>query len=270
MRRKRAFSPSYLPGLLAGLLPNLLPGLLAGCTQETGVRVPATCPPGQILIQQDGAWRCGALPASLALPKLDPAQRCDLPGYVLTADGTRLSCTTAAQDLAARVAATAASVEGIEATAAATAPKATAAAARGLFRGVTTALSTGAITAPGKDPGLPAAAARCDAEFGGSHLCSMPELYSSVVAGRLDQDMRMPAAWIYFPAGNAPAGAMTTTAGVTDTCAGYTYDKDDRGYSGIAAEWTDLPTGGVGFKFNGGAAAPCSAQRPLACCGGAP
>ena len=264
MRRKRAFSSLCLPGLLAGLLP----GLLAGCTQETGVRVPATCPQGLVLVQQDGAWRCGPLPAALALPTLDPAQRCDLAGYVLTSDGKSLSCIAVDRELPERIKATAASVEALEAMVAKVTP--TPAAALGLYRGVTTTPSAGAITATGLDPGLAAAAARCHAEFGGSHLCSMPELYSSVIAGRLDDAKRMPAAWIYFPAGNAPAGATTTTAGIADTCAGYTYDKDDRGYSGIAAEWTDLPTGGVGFKFYGGAAAPCSASRPLACCGGAP
>ena len=49
---------------------------------------------------------------------------------------------------------------------------------------------------------------------------------------------------------------------------GYGYGADDKGWAGGAVEWSTLPTGQPGFLLHGGTAAPCSAELPIACCGG--
>jgi hypothetical protein len=230
--------------------------------------VPVSCEDDQILISANGQWHCSA-PPSYRAPAAPPAPCSKDPAAVLSSDGTALSCSTADYGIGATLGRAAADLERLEARLAVLNPAQSAS----TYRGVTNALSNGAITAPSGSlaaTGLHAAAARCSAEHPGSHLCSVFELYDSVVRGKLTKDSAIPRSWIYFPAGNASAAAARPLDGIADSCAGYTYALDDRGWSGIAAEWTVLPTGSIGFKFHGGSAAPCSAMLPLACCGGAP
>ncbi|MFO0577653.1 MAG: hypothetical protein U1A78_26915 [Polyangia bacterium] len=233
-----------------------------------GATVPASCEDDQILISASGQWYCSTPPAYRA-PALPPPPCPSAPAGVLSSDGNSLSCSTADYGLGQTLSSTAASLDRLEGRITAlSSPQPS-----GLFRGVTNELSSGAMVAPSGSSaatGLPAAAARCSAEYPGSHLCSVFELYDSVVRGKLTNDSLLPKSWIYFPAGNAAATAERPLDGIADSCAGYTYGLDDRGWSGIAAEWTVLLTGSIGFKFHGGSAAPCSASLPLACCGGAP
>lgn len=249
-----------------GLWVPLL-GVLSGCPSSPGTAtVPVSCEDDQILLSANGQWYCGAPPAYRA-PTAPPCPAS--PAGVLSSDGRALYCGSADYGLGQALSRTAADLERLEARLQALNPAQPAS----LYRGVTSAPSSGAMVAPSGSTaavGLSGAAARCSVDYPGSHLCSVFELYYSVVHGRLTKDSLLPKSWIYFPAGNAGATAERPLDGIADSCAGYTYGRDDRGWSGTAAEWTVLPTGSIGFKFHGGSAAPCSGMLPLACCGGAP
>jgi hypothetical protein len=137
------------------------------------------------------------------------------------------------------------------------------------FVGVTAQKSTGLIRRAGTEPGLLSANALCADQYPGSHLCTGYELSAAVSAGQLSQAALGPRAWIYHPSWKTPlAGAMNPEEGLADSCAGYTYGQDDRGWSGIAMEWRTTAQNAVdkSLSFFGGSAAPCSALLPLACC----
>lgn len=258
----------------AMIAPSLWVPLLmlsSGCPELDPGSVPADCLDGQVLLRVGGRWQCGsppALRAPLPIPScLNEYGMIDVP-RALSSDGEVLSCAEADYSIQSALAKAALDVEALGKRAAAyeTVPDAP----PSLYRGVTSARSTGLITAPGVDSGLPAAAAICAAEYPGSHLCSSLELYDSAAQGKLTRDARIPKAWVYFPSWNALATAQQRYEGLADSCGSYTYEKDDRGWSGIAVEWTLLPTSFVGFKWNGGTSAACSSLLPLACCGGVP
>lgn len=246
--------------------------LSAACDRRPVLTLPRSCPPGQILFLNETQWVCSPPPV-LAAPKQDPLcaklLAVPIPAPVLSSDGETLSCSTVDYGIGERL-------RRAQTTLDALADKVSRieilhdGLASSRYRGVTPASSSGAMKSAANELGLAGAAALCSAAYSGSHLCSMPELYDSVARGAIGRDTRIPKSWIYFPSGYAAAGASQPLDGVADTCAGYTYGLDDRGWSGVAAEWTILPTGSVGFKFHGGATgAPCSASLPLACCGGA-
>ena len=246
--------------------------LSAACDGPPALTLPRSCPPGQILFRTETQWICSPPPV-LAAPKQDPLcaklLAAPVPNQVLSSDGNTLSCTTVDYGIGERLG-RAQTALGTMADKVSRIEVLHDGLASSRYRGVTTATSSGAIKSPANEQGLVGATTLCAAAYSGSHLCSMPELYDSVARGVIGKDTRIPKSWIYFPSGYAAGGASQPLDGVADTCAGYTYGLDDRGWSGIAAEWTILPTGSVGFKFHGGTTgAPCSANLPLACCGGA-
>lgn len=247
--------------------------LAVGCSSldDAANTIPATCEDGQILTLTLGRWECG-WPPRLSVPSpnppcIDPKYGMLRPGWALTSDGKNLGCENLDRGLGYSLQQASSEADRLSQIAAYYDPAKAPLPSR--FRGVTAVRSTALMKAAGVDNGLPAAAAICAAEYAGSHLCSMLEMYDSVARGAVTRDQRIPKSWIYFPAGNASATAMQPTEGLADSCAGYTYERDDRGWSGIAVEWTVLPTGFVGLKFHGGTSAMCSASLPLACCGGA-
>jgi hypothetical protein len=132
--------------------------------------------------------------------------------------------------------------------------------------GITTATTMGRITS-GLNIGLAAAAQQCSAQFPGSHMCTVYELYESVAAGKLTATSAMASAWVYFPAWNmsVPTGE-NPEEGVGDNCAGYSYPLAARGWRGVRAEWGPLPSGEVGLLFHGGANMYCPTASPIACC----
>lgn len=244
-------------------------GLLTACPSGVAT-IPSSCAEGQILVRSAGQWECGWPPA-LFLPGssnvcLDKDGKVST-RIVLTSDGTRLTCSEVDYGVGATLQLTTTNAKKYHDKA--VLRLAAEAGAPDLYRGVTSARSTGLMQKPGVLSGLPAAAAICAAEYAGSHLCSMLELHDSVAYGKLTPETQIPKAWIYFPAGNASPAALQPTEGLADSCASYTYDRNDRGWSGIAVEWTTLDSGYVGFKFNGGSSATCDSLLPLACCGGA-
>jgi hypothetical protein len=235
------------------------------------VTIPANCENGQILVQKLGQWECGA-PPKLTTPS--PATGClekdgtAINGLVLTTGSGYLHCERLDLDVGSRLEGTKRSFDVALTQTSFYDPDKRQPANR--YLGVTRAVSTGLMKASGVDNGLQAGAAICAAEYAGSHLCSMLEIYDSISQGVVTKDTRIPKSWIYFPANNASAMAQQPTEGLADSCAGYTYERDDRGWSGIAVEWTVLATSWLGLKFYGGSSAACSSMLPLTCCGGAP
>ena len=117
------------------------------------------------------------------------------------------------------------------------------------------------------DNGLVAGARLCDAEYPRAHLCTVYELLASIGAGRLDGATPVPRSWVYAPAWSRPlANPEQPEAGLADTCASYTYPLGARRWTGVAMEWSELPTGVVGLRLHGGAEASCYEELPLACC----
>lgn len=140
---------------------------------------------------------------------------------------------------------------------------------RNVFVGTTTLVSTGHIRRTDTAPGLISANAMCNDEFPGSHFCSGYELHQSVMAGVISARKGMARAWVFHPSWKTPVGpAARAEEGLADNCASYTYGFDDRGWTGIAAEFatTNLNTTEPVLAFRGGTLAPCSGQLPLSCC----
>lgn len=160
------------------------------------------------------------------------------PGQVLSSDGTQLTCVTATPS-------------------------------RALYVGNTTAVTNGRIQAAGTPTGLRSAAKLCSYQFGaGAHMCTMQELYDSVLSGALNENNTMAAAWIYFPSWNEPtAGAALAGNGQADNCAGYTYPTADLKWQGMTASWdTIAATSAKSLIWKGGSQASCNMSLPIACC----
>lgn len=134
--------------------------------------------------------------------------------------------------------------------------------------GVTAKKSTGRMARAGIETGLLSANALCADEFPAAHMCSGYEIYDSVTAGVITPARPLDRAWVFHPSWKAPLpGAQNAAEGLADNCASYTYDLDDRGWSGIAAEFSlSTSTFQFALKFAGGTQAPCSALMPIACC----
>lgn len=159
-------------------------------------------------------------------------------GQVLSSDGTQLICITPTP-------------------------------AHALYVGNTTAVTNGAIQAAGTPKGLPSAAKLCSAQYGeGAHMCTMQELYDSVLSGALNENNTMAQAWVYFPSWNEPVAAPALPeSGQADNCAGYTYPTADLKWRGMTASWdTVAATSSKSLMWMGGSQAACSAQKPIACC----
>ena len=142
------------------------------------------------------------------------------------------------------------------------------------FAGVTKYTSPGLITKPNFDNGLVAAAARCTDEYGaGAHMCTVGEIYQSVITGKVVSGKPSPKAWVYAPSWQRAAmtGSSHPLLGVSDNCAGYTYPTGDQGFAGVAFEWGPSPAKNQAATYvplwhGGSMNAACSAVLPIACC----
>ena len=136
------------------------------------------------------------------------------------------------------------------------------------FVGVTAKKSTGRMARAGTETGLLSANALCADEFPAAHMCSGYEIYDSVTAGVISNGWPLVRSWVFHPSWKAPLpGAQNADEGLADNCASYTYELDDRGWSGIAAEFSRSASSSYfALKFAGGTQAPCSALLPIACC----
>lgn len=255
---------------LSRLFPvSLVPlALLLGATPErVFVQGPLpVCPRGNLLTVHDGVLQCQDLVAGLA-----QAPRCD--GQLLapkTAGGAEWMCTPKGQFDAQALAELPAMTERAGSVLAQAIPLGgSQRPGSGVYVGSTTVQTNGFIQRAGTEAGILSANALCSDEFAGAHMCNGYELHASVSRSILRPGIRLQKAWIFHPAWKTPVGpAQNAEEGLADTCASYTYGKIDRGWSGIAAEYgpTAYNALDAALAFNGGAAAPCSAVLPIACC----
>ena len=226
-----------------------------------------SCGANQFVTIQNGVLGC------VSLPNADEYGVPDCPDQFITnsgaADPLSLRCLdkTPSNVLPTDMAAMAAAEASYQASQAALNSLTQMARPAPIFIGVTKATTTGNITHAGADPGLGAAAAMCGDEYPGAHMCTPYEIYSTVAVGKLQAVDAIAKSWMFFPAWKVydPA-AKDPLWGLADTCASYTYDGTDSGWSGTALEWTMLSSGGIGMKMHSGVNAPCSQKLPVACC----
>lgn len=248
----------------------LLPfALLLGATPD---RIPVkgplpTCPRGSLLTVREGELRCQDLVSGL----LRQVPNCA--GFLAAPASQRSDewqCTKKGEFDPQQVAGLSAAIERAKLVLAdAVKVSVTPSTTPGLYVGSTALKTTGFIQRPGTEAGILSAHALCSDEFPDSHMCSGYELHVSVAHSIIRPSNRLPKSWTYHPSWKTPIGpAQNAEEGLADNCAGYTYEKADRGWSGIAAEYAMTAYNGLDLvlAFNGGPAAPCSSVLPIACC----
>lgn len=250
-----------------GLLPF---ALLLGATPSR-IPIPGplpVCHSGEFLTVKDGVLKCRSLLGRL-ISAPTPCKSGEL-AIDTSADGLTWGCAPAATlnvvkiaELPDRLARAATDLQTVQRAMTSPVMK------QGLLVGTTATKTTGLIVHAGSEPGLLSATAICNDEYPGSHFCSGYELNASVVANLISASKSLARCWVYHPSWKTPIGpAQSPEAGLADSCASYTYDRDDRGWSGIAAEFdrTNLNSENKALAFTGGSRAPCSGSLPLACC----
>jgi len=138
-----------------------------------------------------------------------------------------------------------------------------------------TTLYNGTFAANGAT-GIRNAAAICNSQFPGSHMCTVFEMYDSVIAaGQIAADKFNPAAnlaqaWVYQESWALPLTTTTKNepaAGLADNCASGQYGTADQGWKGTVVSWEALQYNNqMALKFTSGAAVACSLSFPIACC----
>jgi hypothetical protein len=108
-------------------------------------------------------------------------------------------------------------------------------------------------------------------------MCTVYDVYYSVVAGKIKDTDTINKAWVYQASWKNPGGSAPTPsnqegdAGMSDNCGSYTYPTGDVRWTGTAFAWQVIPYHGAantkGLKFFGGSAqAACNQSYPIACC----
>ncbi len=147
--------------------------------------------------------------------------------------------------------------------------------AKSYYQGTTTTSYNGTFN-DGNGTGIRNAAAICNTSFPGSHMCSVFEMYDSVVlAGSNAADKFNPAnnlakAWVYQESWHAPLTTTTMNepaAGLADNCASGEYGTADQGWKGTVVSWEPLQYNAkMALKFTSGATIACNQSYPIACC----
>lgn len=249
------------------------PLLLACGSDNTGggttyAAVPICTGVNQVLsTDTTGQLVCVDLPAgSAGLPECKPLTE------ALTADGTTFSCTNlnAVDDATKTLLETLTGIEkkiedyGTQLNTLGAGPG-----AQAYYRGLTPAATatTGRITS-GNLVGIPAATAKCVAEFGaGAHMCTVYEIYysASLEKGLVKDTKVTPGGWVYQQSWrSASANPTEMDAGLADNCAGYTYDATAANWNGARFEW-DTNSASV-FTPRIFANTMCNTSLPIACC----
>ena len=131
----------------------------------------------------------------------------------------------------------------------------------------------------GADTGLAAAAKLCEAVTGcgtGARMCSVYDMYNSVVVGALNANNTLSKSWVYMAAwANNGSGVNEPTSGQADNCGSYTYKTHDRLWYGTAVRWENNAGTFKALKFytndgpNDASATQgtqCNYTFPVACC----
>ena len=128
---------------------------------------------------------------------------------------------------------------------------------------------SGAMTGNNGVTGIAGAASLCatvSACGSGARMCTVYDLYNSVVFGALplvlSQSWVHMSAWQHDNPAQVPAGN-----GLADSCSGWTYGLDDKLWYGTTVEWKNTPTGLKALHFaSGPGVVSCAARFPIACC----
>jgi len=266
-----------------GLAPLLAGADTAQLQQDVVVNTLPACQSGQYLVYQGGGVTCQTIAGgSLMLPN------CKGNGQILTSAGNgdaggQLTCTakgmpslsgsdiTLINTLETDIMTIKTDITQIQNN-----PPG----AASVFVGETAAatLYNGTFAANGAT-GIRNAAAICAAQFGaGAHMCSVYDMYSSVVsagqnpANKFNPAANLPQAWVYQMAWQQPLTTTTKnepSAGLADNCASGQYGTADQGWKGTTVVWEPLQYNNqMALKFPGwgGGAVPCSSMLPIACC----
>ena len=116
-------------------------------------------------------------------------------------------------------------------------------------------------------------------------MCSVYELYESVVSGSITDAMDISRSWVYMASWSqefARAGQADPGAGLAENCGGYLSANPSFGWFGTAVQWTTADTGKKALKFFTGpdpigvpgttstvansTKADCAVALPIACC----
>ncbi len=264
-----------------GLAP-LLAGAdnLAAIQEDVVVNSLPMCSSGQYLVYQGGGVVCQTLAGgSLMLPN------CKSQGQILTAvgagdAGATLACTgkgmpslsnsdiTLINTLETDITQIGTSIMQIQNN-----PPGSAS----VFVGETTTSYNGTFN-DGNGTGIRNAAAICNTAFPGSHMCTVYDMYLSVVtagqnpANKFNLGTNLPQAWVYQMAWQAPLTTTTMNepaAGLADNCASGEYGTADQGWKGTTVKWEPLQYNGkMALKFPGwgGGNVACNQSYPIACC----
>lgn len=244
--------------------------LLIACGSEgaggTGTTLQLkTCNAGQVLsTDASGQFVCKDLPAgAVSLPACDPNT-----GGV-TADGKALSCTdrnvtdSNVTDVTNRLNTIRNTITDLTNRTTVVQNKGGTAA---VFVGTSKATTNGMITDANGNIGVAAAANVCVAEFGaGARLCSVYDIYNSIVSGKITPQQTVLESWVYLEAWTQVTGATELANGLNENCAGFTYKTADQKWTGTVFKWEPVAYNGkYAPKFTSGLA--CGSIRPIACC----
>jgi hypothetical protein len=253
--------------------------LLVACGSEGSggsggiVAIPdCTSQPGSVLSTDSaGQLICKDLPAgAVSLPN------CKVDSEALTSDGKTVFCTNRNNETSeSRMALeniskseTLVTDYGTRIMALGTGPG-----AKALYVGNTTATTPGRIDAGGTDIGIAGAVKLCTNQYGaGARMCTVYDIYQSIVAGKIISGTDIAKSWVYMEAWKNPAGATGATkeptAGLNENCAGYTYKTGDQSWVGTAFVYAKVTyNNNYAPKFYSGSAdAACSSVLPVACC----
>jgi hypothetical protein len=267
-----------LNGLYALALAPLLMG--AGSTSSAlKVEKFPTCNEDQYLVYRGGTLACEtvAAGASIALPN------CNAKGELLTRKagsgdvGSGLTCapkgqsggaidTTLLVNLETKITNLTTIVNNIKTGTGGPAPT---------YLGNSTATTKGNFLKAGDDNSIVSAAKLCEATFPGksAHMCTVQEIYDSVVQGKITSAMTIPKAWVYFTSvKNSLAGATDPNYSFGNNCAGYNYPTADQKWTGVAFSTAKIAYNNQwAVRFHNGldatTGAPCNVALPVACCG---
>lgn len=142
----------------------------------------------------------------------------------------------------------------------------------------------------GTATGIAAAASLCAKVTGcgsGAHLCTVYEMYHSIIDGALPSAMDLEKSWVYQASFSQEFSDNTGNqkepgAGLADNCGSFTVGDSSRKWYGTAVQWTTADSGQKALKFFAGppsvgipgttavvanpSAVGCDSVLPIACC----
>jgi hypothetical protein len=261
----------------------LIAPLLAACGSEgsggggnvTGTGQIPICKAGEALsTDSSGAIICKSLPDDVTI-----LPTCDATTEALTSTTAGVSCTqrnTGSEDpsIAKRVTDVETKINDLGTRIDKLGTPGTGGGGFKSFKGLSAKTYTGHVKLRGEgdvgvqDNGLLAASKICEKDHGaGARICTIGDLVNSAINGKLIRTAPMAeTAWIYNHTFRNPLNARV--AGLSDNCAGLTYETADAAWQGTAFQWrlADTPVAGKGDFAPNFYLVGCNTSRKIACC----